>query len=100
MFDLAFKQFCILLFADDCVLLARSVPELQFLTDTFSTFCSENGLSINTDKTECMLINCVGIIQVNQQPLKIVDTFRYLGFMLSKDSIDPSSIILDRIKKC
>ncbi len=47
-----------------------------------------------------MLVNCVGQIFVNQQEIKLVDTFRYLGFLLSKDSIDPSSILLDRISSC
>jgi hypothetical protein len=45
-----------------------------------------------------MFINCVGEILVKQQPIKVVETFRYLGFLLSSDSIDPTSIILDRIK--
>ena len=96
MFDLAFKQFCILLFADDCVLLGRSLEELQFLTTTFHTFCAENGLTINTSKTEYMLINCEGEIFVDTFQIKNVETFRYLGFLLSKYSTDPSSIILDR----
>ena len=47
-----------------------------------------------------MLANCCGEIFVNQQSIRIVDSFRYLGFLLSKDSIDPSSILLDRINMC
>ncbi len=47
-----------------------------------------------------MFVNCEGEIFVNQQSIKIVDSFRYLGFFLSKESIDPSSILLDRINLC
>ena len=68
--------------------------------DCFSIFCSDNGLVINTSKTEAMLVNCEGEIFVDQQSIKIVDSFRYLGFLLSKESIDPSSILLDRINLC
>jgi hypothetical protein len=62
MYNLALQQFCILMFADDCVLLARSVSELQSVTDHFASFCVDNGLVINHDKTKCMLINCEGKI--------------------------------------
>jgi hypothetical protein len=37
---------------------------------------------------------------VYETPIKIVQEFRYLGFMLRNNSIDPTSIILDRINKC
>jgi hypothetical protein len=47
-----------------------------------------------------MLVNCAGQIFVNEEEINVVSSFRYLGFLLSKDSVNPSSILLDRINKC
>ena len=44
-------QLCILLFADDAVLIAKSVKDLQILLNSFDEFCAENELRINTSKT-------------------------------------------------
>jgi hypothetical protein len=58
-------QFCILLFADDCVLIGNSVDELQNIANHFIVFCTENDLMINPAKTKCMLVNCNGELFVN-----------------------------------
>ncbi len=47
-----------------------------------------------------MLVNCEGAIFVENKEIKLVSSFRYLGFLLQQDSVNPSSILLDRISKC
>ena len=41
----------LLLFADDIVLLARSLPVLQRLLDVLAAFCSANSLVVNLSKS-------------------------------------------------
>jgi hypothetical protein len=45
-------------------------------------------------------VNCDGSIFVDQQSIKIVDSFRYLGLLMKADCVDPTSILVDRIHKC
>ena len=44
-----------------------------------------------------MLVNCSGEIFVYEKRIAVVSSFRYLGLLLSAESVDPSSILLDRI---
>ena len=50
-------QLTILLFADDVVLLAKSLDGLRSLLTSFSAFCTRHHLRINESKTEIMPIN-------------------------------------------
>ena len=47
-----------LAFADDLALITGSCQSLQALMTCFEGFCKANALSINTDKTKVMLVNC------------------------------------------
>ena len=59
-YTIASLQLFMLAFADDLVLVAPSSVELQLLFDCFASFCALNDLSINTDKTKAMYVNCNG----------------------------------------
>ncbi len=65
----------------------------------FEVFCLENDLSINTNKTKVMLVNCRGTITCSSQPLAEVDTFKYLGITLSRTCLRPDGILRDRLTK-
>jgi len=43
------------LFADDTVLFSYTKPGLQILLNKLHTYCNECGITVNTDKTICMV---------------------------------------------
>ena len=49
---------CVLLYADDIVLLADSVDNLQSLLDRVHLWCQSNGLCINESKTIFITFSC------------------------------------------
>ena len=74
-------------FADDIILLATSEAELQELVDCVDQISRKYNLLINIDKTKVMAsddITCHILIQ-NEQ-LEQVDTFPYLGSLITEDS--------------
>ena len=81
-----------LLFADDTALVAHTEPQAQRLLDVVAAASKKMGLQINTDKTEILYqpspsntspVNPV--ITVDDVPLKVVPSFKYLGSTLSID---------------
>lgn len=58
-----------LAFADDIVLIAPQVLQLQKLVSVFAAFCRCNDLVINTKKTEVMLVHCKGDVYVSKVKL-------------------------------
>ena len=79
-------------YADDLVLFINSQPGLQNATEILDTLFSKFGLSINTTKTETMIINFheeanypESIITLRGIPLKNVTEFRYLGCCIKYD---------------
>ena len=55
---------------------------------TMETYCSKNELTLNTDKTKCMIFNKTGKIlrtpfYYNNSKLENVNKFKYLGFLLT-----------------
>ena len=47
----------LLIYADDVILFAHDITALQKLLDAIHTFCEENGLSVNVDKTKFMIVS-------------------------------------------
>ena len=50
-----FQKF-ILLFADDTLLLAEMLPDLQNLLHKLSSYCDKWNITVNTDKTKVLVI--------------------------------------------
>ena len=55
---------------------------------TMEKYCSKNELTLNTDKTKCMIFNKTGKIlrtpfYYNNSKLENVNKFKYLGFLLT-----------------
>ena len=79
-----------LLFADDCALNASSEPEMQQSMNKFSSACDSFGLTISTKKTEVMFQPAPRkaftepSITVKGVTLKVVESFAYLGSILSR----------------
>ena len=84
------------LYADDTVIhtagcdMEEVTRNLQVSLDKFVNWCRANKLSLNSGKTKCMVFGtrqrvkkaskCV--IKIGNTPLKIVPTYKYLGFTL------------------
>ena len=79
-------------YADDTVLIADSVENLQRLLDITIEKSEEMGLTLNVKKTECMIISKKAIapscnLQSRGQQIKLVKKFKYLGYMITSASL-------------
>ena len=84
-----------LLFADDVVRLASSADGLQNALDRFEQLCSTFGMKISMEKTEVMVISRDAnqpTLHLNNNPLKQVNKFKYLGVQFSSDEKQDSEI--------
>ena len=84
-------QLLLLLFADDTVLFSYSKGGLQFQLNQLYTYCSNSGITVNTAKTVVMVFKkhnrrteTVELLY-NNQVLKVVKCFTYLGVNLSSN---------------
>ena len=92
------------LFADDCALLAQKDSDLHMMLNKFSEASKAFGLTISLSKTEVLhqpAPNTTPVepnICIDDTPLANVDSFKYLGSIISNDgSLDKE--ITSRISK-
>ena len=74
-------------YADDIVLVATSQQDLQDLVDRLHRFSGKYGLLLNKEKTKVMSTEekpCM--ISVDGKVLDEVDTFCYLGALITSDA--------------
>ncbi|VDL96022.1 unnamed protein product [Schistocephalus solidus] len=87
------RQFHYLLFAEDCALNIVTEEDMQISIDLFTAGCADFGLTISTAKTVVMhppppsAEYNAPLINVNGAQLKNVETFAYLGSMISRNTI-------------
>ena len=84
-------------YADDAVLIAGSESELQELLNTVIDASLHRGLSINIKKTPCMVISKSKItptchIHINNETIKQVEKFKYLGSTITSDGRNDAEI--------
>jgi len=73
-------------YADDIILLATLEAELQELVDRLNRVSREYGLLITVDKTKVMVSNDITCrILIQNEQLEQVDTFLYLGSLITED---------------
>ena len=77
-----------LIWADDIILLAENENYLAQMLSTVETFCKDNKLTVNTDKTKCMIFNKTGRLfrnkfYLNGVELENVRSYKYLGFLFT-----------------
>ena len=82
------KELSCLLWADDILILSESGDGLQRKLNTLGIYCTNNKLSVNTDKTECMVFNKTGRliedkVLFNSTTIKNVRKYKYLGFLVT-----------------
>ena len=77
-------------FADDIVLISDHPEKLQKLINKCQHWALHNGMSFKTSKCKVMVFNGPSnglIFTLNKVKLKIVDTYKYLGIVLSSKYI-------------
>ena len=80
------------LYADDCALLAHNERDLQMMVDKFSQASKLFGLTINISKTEVLYQPAPNTnpqeptITIDGTRLKNIDSFKYLGSIISNDA--------------
>ena len=84
----SYLKIVVLLYADDTVLLAENVNELHELLNEFHNYWKLWKLDANTDKSKIVIFgdrtrNHPDII-FDDKPLEVLDSFKYLGILLSK----------------
>ena len=87
-----------ILWADDLVMISESKKGLTKMLQNLSDFSTKNGLTINQDKTKCMVFNKTGRhircdIKTNGMLITSVREYKYLGFLIT-----PSGEVLTGIK--
>lgn len=90
-------------YADDMVLLAPSVNALRTLVGICERYASEHGLRYNVLKSEVLVFRAgtqrpstVPPIMVDGMELKIVQSFKYLGHLVTEDLKDDPDIERER----
>ena len=86
-------------YADDMVLLAPTVEALQRLLAVCQEYATQHDMLYNTTKTECMIIPpkrsrvmYQTSAKLSECPLRFVDSFTYLGHIVSQDMTDDADI--------
>lgn len=88
--DIEDRKVCILLLADDVVLLADSAQDLQILLDALNVWCTQNKMQINNDKSKIMHFRPNSIVKSDfvfhnaNAPLETVSHYKYLGVVLNE----------------
>ena len=82
------KDFSCIMWADDILILSETEEGLQRKLDALGVYCTHNKLSVNTDKTECMIFNKTGRTMnykffYNGMLLRNVRKYKYLGFLVT-----------------
>jgi hypothetical protein len=90
-------------YADDMVLLSPSMGGLKKLISTCEAYAEVHGLKYNSKKSEIMIFKApkqqprrVPPVYIGRVALKVVDSFKYLGHIVTSDLRDDSDIERER----
>ena len=77
-----------LLWADDILILSENEEGLKKMLKSMEDYCKVNELTLNTDKTKCMIFNKTGRLirthfRFNDTKLETVRSYKYLGFVIT-----------------
>lgn len=87
----------VLAYADDIVLTARSVNDLEKLYSKLNSELQCHSLKINQTKTKCMIFNASRKVQINivrcgEIDFEVVKSYKYLGHLISSDLQDGGDV--------
>ena len=83
------EKACVLLYADNVVLLAENETELQLLLDVLNTWCCKNDLEVNYDKSKIVHFRNQSRIvtskdfHIGDNTIEIVTKYNYLGLVIT-----------------
>lgn len=84
----------LLLYADDLVLLAKSLSDLKKMMRVLQEYCSTKGLTVNTKKNKIVVFRKGGPVpgsvqnlKLNGQHIEVVESYTYLGVTFSSSSL-------------
>ena len=93
-----------LLYADDIVLFCEDIDELQSIIIIYDKTFKRFGLTIAIDKTKTIpfnvpeeVMNLSSLINLNEQPIENVRRFKYLGHMLTNETVTTPTYITNQI---
>ena len=81
-------KLCVLLYADDTVLLAESAEELQLALDALEKYCKKWDLTVNLDKTNVVIFS-LGRVKApikflfEGKEVQVVDDYTFLGVIFN-----------------
>ena len=87
------EKLCILTFADDIVLMAENMEDMQKMLDEVGKFSKDRKLKFEVDKSKIMIVNRemkkdeVGKGELLGVALDFVDEYKYLGLMIDKTGL-------------
>ena len=70
-------------YADDTTLLAESEAELLTILRRLKDESAKAGLYLNVSKTKILTTGPIRDVRINNEPIEVVDTFSFLGSMIS-----------------
>ena len=78
-----------LLWADDVILMSQSEEGLRNMLSALSSYVEENGMAINTKKTQCMIFNKTGkyirrTYPMNNGVITTTNSYKHLGIFLHR----------------
>lgn len=88
-------------YADDCVVLADNLADLQDLMNRIVSHSERHGLFTNASKTKLLVFsktNIVANLSINNIQIEQVNSFRYLGTIIN-NQCDPKIEIKARIEQ-
>ena len=82
------KKTSCLVWADDILILSESESGLQAKLNNLEKYCDKNRLTVNTEKTKCMIFNKTGRLIKREfvfknDILENTRSYKYLGFMVT-----------------
>ena len=77
-----------ILWADDIIMMSEDEVVFQNMLKALEVYCTENELTLNTEKTKCMIFNKGGRLirksfSFNGNQLETVRRYKYLGFVVT-----------------
>jgi endonuclease/exonuclease/phosphatase family metal-dependent hydrolase len=81
------SEMCVLMFADDIVLVSHSAVKLQQMLKAVESFCGQMKCEVNVKKTEVVIYGSYHkkdkvIFSLNNAELNVVKSYKYLGLIL------------------
>ena len=80
-----------LAYADDLVLITRTKEDLKRLLKTIEKWCEENSMTVNTGKGKSAIMPLGKTsepnneFQIHNKPIDITNTYKYIGFLITKN---------------